>query len=63
MSFTTTLFRTAVLAALGTLALASQPVAATMQDGSQIKGTFAGGSSDEIRVIVAGQTLTSTRPI
>ncbi len=58
MSFTTTLFRTAVLAALGTLALASQPVTVMMQDGSQIKGTFAGGSADDIKVIVAGQTLT-----
>ena len=29
-----------------------------MQDGSQIKGTFAGGSADEIKVVVAGQTLT-----
>jgi len=28
------------------------------QDGSQIKGTFAGGSTDDIKVIVAGQTLT-----
>ena len=58
MSFTSALFRTAVLAALGTLALASQPVTVTMQDGSQIKGTFAGGSADEIKVVVAGQTLT-----
>ena len=58
MSFTSALFRTAVLAALGTLALASQPVIVTMQDGSQIKDTFAGGSGDEIKVIVAGQTLT-----
>ncbi len=58
MSFTTALFRTAVLAALGTLALASQPVTVTMQDGSEVKGSFAGGSSDEIEVIVAGQTLT-----
>jgi hypothetical protein len=58
MSFTTTLFRTAVLAALGTLALASQPVTVTMQDGSQIKGSFAGGSADVINVVVAGQTLT-----
>jgi hypothetical protein len=29
-----------------------------MQDGSQIKGTFAGGSADEIKVVLAGQTLT-----
>ncbi|HEY3453774.1 MAG TPA: hypothetical protein VGK64_04170 [Bryobacteraceae bacterium] len=58
MSFISTLFRTAVLAALGTLALASQPVIVTMQDGSQIKGTFAGGSGDEIKVVVADQTLT-----
>jgi hypothetical protein len=58
MSFTSSLFRTAVLAALGTLALASQPVTVTMQDGSQIKGTFAGGSADDIKVVVAGQTLT-----
>jgi hypothetical protein len=58
MSFTTTLFRTAVLAALGALALASQPVTVVTQDGSQIKGTFAGGSADEIRIVVAGQTLT-----
>ncbi len=58
MSFTSALFRTAVLAALGTLALPSQPVTVTMQDGSQIKGTFAGGSADEIKVVVAGQTLT-----
>jgi hypothetical protein len=59
MSFATSLFRTAVLAAvLSTLALASQPVTVTMQDGSQIKGSFAGGSGDEIKVIVAGQTLT-----
>jgi hypothetical protein len=59
MSFTSTLFRTAVVAAaLRTLALASQPVAVTMQDGSQIKGTFAGGSADDIKVVVAGQTLT-----
>jgi hypothetical protein len=29
-----------------------------MQDGSQIKGAFAGGSADDIKVIVAGQTLT-----
>ncbi len=59
MSFTGPLFRTAVLAAaLGSLALASQPVTVTMQDGSQIKGTFAGGSADAIRVVVAGQTLT-----
>jgi hypothetical protein len=57
MSFTSALFRTAVLAALGTLALASQPVTVTMQDGSQVKGTFAGGSADEIKVVVAGQTL------
>ena len=59
MSFVSTLFRTAVVAtALETLALASQPVTVTMQDGSQIKGTFAGGSADEIKVVVAGQTLT-----
>jgi hypothetical protein len=59
MSFASTLFRTAVVAAaLGTLALASQPVTVTMQDGSQIKGTFAGGSVDEIKVVVAGQMLT-----
>jgi hypothetical protein len=60
MSFTSTLFRTAavVAAALGTLALASQPVTVTMQDGSEIKGTFAGGSANEIKVVVAGQTLT-----
>ena len=58
MSFTSTLFRTAVLAALGTLALASQPVIVSMQDGSQIKGTFVDGSADEIKVVVAGQTLT-----
>lgn len=58
MSFATTLFRTAVLAALGTLALASQPVTVKMQDGSQIKGSFGGGSADEIKVLVAGQTLT-----
>jgi len=59
MSFTNTLFRTAVVAAaLGTLALASEPVTVTMQDGSQIKGAFAGGSADEIKVVVAGQTLT-----
>lgn len=58
-SFTSTLFRTAVVAAaLGTLALASQPVTVTMQDGSQVKGSFAGGSADEIKVVVAGQTLT-----
>jgi hypothetical protein len=59
MSFASTLLRTAVVAAaLGTLALASQPVTVTMQDSSQIKGTFAGGSADEIKVVVAGQTLT-----
>lgn len=59
MSFASTLFRTAVVAAaLGTLALASQPVTVTMQDSSQIKGTFAGGSAEEIQVVVAGQTLT-----
>jgi hypothetical protein len=59
MSFTSTVFRTAVVAAaLGNLALASQPVTVTMQDGSQIKGTFAGGSADDIKVVVAGQTLT-----
>lgn len=59
MSFTSTLFRTAIVAAaLGTLALTSQPVTVTMQDGSQIKGSFAGGSADEIKVVVAGQTLT-----
>jgi hypothetical protein len=59
MSFASTLFRTAVVAAaLGTLALASQPVTVTMQDSSQIKGTFAGGSADEIKVVVGGQTLT-----
>jgi len=58
MSFTSAVFRTAVLAALGTLALASQPVNLTMQHGSQIKGTFAGGGADEIKVVVAGQTLT-----
>jgi hypothetical protein len=59
MSFTSTVFRTAVVAAaLGNLALASQPVTVTMQDGSQIKSTFAGGSADDIKVVVAGQTLT-----
>jgi hypothetical protein len=58
MSFTNTLFRTAILAALGTLALASQPVIVTMRDGNQIKGTFAGGSAEAIKVVVAGQTLT-----
>lgn len=59
MSFLSTLFRTAVVAAaFGTLALASQPVTVTMQDGSQVKGSFAGGSADEIKVVVAGQTLT-----
>jgi hypothetical protein len=58
MSFTSALSRTAVLAALGTLALASQPVTVMMQDGSQIEGTFAGGTADEIKVVVAGQTLT-----
>jgi hypothetical protein len=59
MSFTSTLFRTAGLAAaLATLALASQPVTVMMQDGSEIKGTFAGGSAYEIKVVVAGQTLT-----
>jgi hypothetical protein len=57
MSFTSTLFRTVVLVAVGTLARASQPVTVTMQDGSQIKGSFAGGSADEIKVVVAGQTL------
>ena len=58
MSFTSALFRTAVLAALGTLALASQPVTVMMPDGSQIQGTLAGASADEIKVVVAGQTLT-----
>jgi hypothetical protein len=29
-----------------------------MQDGSEIKGSFAGGSADEIKIVVAGQTLT-----
>src|SRR5689334_3648340 len=29
-----------------------------MQDGSEIKGSFGGGSADEIKVVVAGQTLT-----
>lgn len=59
MSLTSTLFRTAVAAAaLETLALASQPVTVTMQDGSQVTGSFAGGNADEIKVVVAGQTLT-----
>jgi hypothetical protein len=58
MRFTSTLLRTVVLVAVGTLARASQPVTVTMQDGSQIKGSFAGGSADEIKVVVAGQTLT-----
>src|SRR6185312_15409617 len=59
MSFASTLFRTAVVAAaLGTVALASQPVIVMMQDGSKIKGTFAGGTGDEIKVVVGGQTLT-----
>jgi len=59
MSFTSTLFRTGVVAAvLGTPALASQPVTVTMQGGSEVKGSFAGGSTDEIKVVVAGQTLT-----
>ena len=58
MSFRITFFRTAILAVLGTIAFASQPVIVNMQDGSQVKGTFAGGSADEIKVVVAGQTLT-----
>ena len=52
------IFRTVVLAAVATLAFGSQPVTVTMQDGSQIKGAFAGGSADESKVVVAGQTLT-----
>ena len=58
MRFTTLLLRTVVLLVVGTLASASQPVTVTMQDGSQIKGTFAGGSADEIKLVLAGQTLT-----
>jgi hypothetical protein len=37
---------------------ASESVTVALHDGSQIKGSFAGGGSDDIRVLVAGQTLT-----
>ncbi len=37
---------------------ASQSVTVTLHDGGQVKGTFAGGGADEIKVLVAGQTLT-----
>ncbi len=37
---------------------ASQSVTVTLHDSSQIKGGFAGGGADEIKVLVAGQTLT-----
>ena len=40
------------------LVQASQSVTVTLQDGSQVKGGFAGGGADEIKVLVAGQTLT-----
>lgn len=40
------------------IALASQPVTVLLHDGSEIKGTFAGGGPDTIRVEVAGQTIT-----
>jgi hypothetical protein len=43
---------------MGTLAVGSQPVTVMMLDGSEIKGAFAGGSAGEIKVVVAGQTLT-----
>jgi hypothetical protein len=37
---------------------ASESVTVTLHDGSQIKGSFAGGGSDDVRVLVGGQTLT-----
>lgn len=43
---------------LAAVVQASQPVTVTMHDGSQIKGSFAGGGAEEIRVVVGGQTLT-----
>lgn len=40
------------------IALASQPVTVLLHDGSEIKGSFADGGPDSIRVEVAGQTIT-----
>lgn len=47
-----------VLLLFNALLQASQSVTVTLRDGSQIKGGFAGGGADEIKVLVAGQTLT-----
>ena len=43
---------------LAAVVQASESVTVTLHDGSQIKGSFAGGGSDDIRVLIAGQTLT-----
>lgn len=58
MRFRLSFLRLAAAAMTVVLAQASQPVTVTMHDGSQIKGAFAGGGADDIKVIVAGQTLT-----
>ncbi len=43
---------------LTAIAYGSQSVTVTLHDGSQMKGIFAGGGADEIKVLVAGQPLT-----
>lgn len=43
---------------LATILHAAQLVTVTMHDGSEIKGSFAGGGADEIKVVAGGQTLT-----
>lgn len=43
---------------LATILHAAQLVTVTLHDGSEIKGAFAGGSADEIKVLAGGQTLT-----
>jgi hypothetical protein len=40
------------------LVFASQPVTVLLHDGSQVKGSFAGGGPDTIQVEVAGQSVT-----
>lgn len=40
------------------ITLASQPVTVLLHDGSEVKGSFAGGGPDTIRVEVARQTIT-----
>lgn len=51
-------FKVFAMILLAVVLEAPQPVTVTMHDGSQIKGSFAGGDAEDIRVVVGGQTLT-----